>query len=440
MGKRKIKGSDFNHFGAGDNDSRNRDEASYEDTNAAFFGQFMDVEAIKLLRVEAIDIFKIRPDFTQPRRTIPSVLRKGTRGTGHEMGDIFERWLGMVNTERKNNDYEPFNLRDAIEMVETALPSPSAEHAKQYDEEHRLPRMWMTERGLRIDPRDLAKDFASNAEDGAQVALMEGPSSVELKIQLSKFSAEASLMHLITLAASIKQDGLTNPITISKGDSGYVIETGERRWMSYHLLNYVYGDDWGKIPARVVDKANVWRQASENNARQDLNAIAKARQLALLIMEMYQATGVKFDIIDDFEHEQDYYAQVADGQEWRIIKGETQKILTMMRLQDASQIRQHRALLRMGKDLWDFADDNNISEYELREMIRLGLTPLSGNSGGKLDKKKSFPPESEPNSFFQNWHKIAQQQRDMAKKMKSDERKKMAMMFRQLADEIDKMK
>jgi len=224
MGKRKIKGSDFNHFGAGDNDSRNRDEASYEDTNAAFFGQFMDVEAIKLLRVEAIDIFKIRPDFTQPRRTIPSVLRKGNRGTGHEMGDIFERWLGMVNTERKNNDYEPFNLRDAIEMVETALPSPSAEHAKQYDEEHRLPRMWMTERGLRIDPRDLAKDFASNAEDGAQVALMEGPSSVELKIQLSKFSAEASLMHLITLAASIKQDGLTNPITISKGDSGYVIE------------------------------------------------------------------------------------------------------------------------------------------------------------------------------------------------------------------------
>ncbi|MDX2076496.1 MAG: ParB N-terminal domain-containing protein [bacterium] len=438
MGKRKIKGSDFNHFG-GENE-RNREDASYEETNAAFFGQFMDVEAVKTLRVEQIDIFKIRPDLRQPRRTIPSKLRRMWHGNPQEIAMLFEQWVALVNEDREANSYPPFNLHEALEMVENENPSPSAEHAKNYDEEHRMPRFWVTERGVRIDPRDLAKSGLAANTSGIRPHLLQTPNSAELKVELSKFSTEASLMHLVSLAASIREHGLTNPITISKEGNGYIIETGERRWMSFHLLHYVYGDEWGKIPARVVDKASVWRQASENNARQNLNAIAKARQLALLVMEMYEETGVKFDHIETFEHERDYYAQVADGQEWRIIKGETQKVMTMLGLQDASQIRQHRALLRMAPDLWDFADDNDISEYELREMIRMGLTPSSGGGAGISGKKASSSPEPEPHLFFQNWYKVAQQHRDLAKKMQADERLKMAVMFRHLADEIEKMK
>jgi hypothetical protein len=171
-----------------------------------------------------------------------------------------------------------------------------------------------------------------------------------------------------------------------------------------------------------------------------LNAIAKARQLALLIMEMYEQEGVVFSEINEFEHEQEYYGQVADGDKWRIQRGQGQKILTMLGLRDVSQLRQHRALLRMEQNIWDFADDNDISEYELREMIRMGLTPISRNSGGISATKSASSKEPEPNLFFQEWHKLAQRQRDLAKKLASPDRHKMVIMLRQLADEIEKMK
>ncbi|MCU0481020.1 MAG: ParB/RepB/Spo0J family partition protein [Anaerolineae bacterium] len=439
MGKRKIKGSDFNHFGDG-GEERNREDASYEETNAAFFGQFTEIESIKHLRVEQVDIFRIAPDLRQPRRVVPSKLRQGWSGNPHEVSRLFENWLQIINDDRRANNYPDFNLRDTLDMIETEDPSPSAEHAKQYDEEHRMPRFWVTERGVRIDPRDLAKANLSVLDDGVRPEQIQIPNILELKLELSKFSSEATFMYIVALAASIREHGLTNPITISKKGAGYVIETGERRWMSYHLLHYVYGDKWNKIPARIVDKSDRWRQATENNVRQNLNAIAKARQLALLIMEMYEQEGVAFTEINEFEHEQDYYAQVADGDKWRIQRGQGQKIITMLGLRDTSQIRQHRALLRMERNIWDFADDNDISEYELREMIRMGLTPISQNKGGISATKSALSKEPEPNLFFQEWHKLAQRHRDLAKKLPSPDRHKMVVMLRQLADEIEKMK
>lgn len=439
MGKRKIKNADFNHFS--DDGGRNREDASYEETNAAFFGQFADIQAIKQLRIEQIDIFDIVPDLRQPRRTLPSVLRRGRRVKPDNMSIIFEKWLNIANEERKRNDYPPLNLREAIEMVETALPSPIAEHTRTYEDEHRLPRMWITEHGIRIDPRDIKN--VDSIDDGLRPEWIEAPDSLELKKQLSKFSAEAALMHIIVLAASIKQDGLTNPITLVRRKNEYTIETGERRWMSYHLLHMIYGDNWRTIPSRIVPEYSVWRQASENNARQELNAISKARQLALLIMDMYDKTDTEFLPIEEFEHEQDYYAQVADGVKWRVLKGETQKLLTFLGLSDPAQIRQYRALLRIDRDLWDFADDNNISEFEIREMVRSGFTPFKSDTRSELSEKlaslvKEASIESEEDTFSMEWYKIANRQRALAKKLSPDNRRKMVILLRSLADEIER--
>lgn len=432
MGKRKIKNADFNHFG--DDGGRNREEASYEETNAAFFGQFTDLQAVKQLRIEQVDIFDIVPDLLQPRRVVPSKLRRYWHGNPQETGTLFDKWIEIINSDREAEGYPPFNLEEALAMVETDAVSPSAEHAKQYDEEHRLPRMIVTERGVQIDPRDLRN--VDSVDDGLRPEWLYGPSSAELKVQLSKFSTEAALMHIIALAASIRQDGLTNPITLGKDGRRYIIETGERRWMSYHLLYHVYGDAWDKIPARIVDAPNVWRQASENNARKDLNAVSKARQLALLIMNLYRAKKFDFKPIEAFEHEQDYYAQVADGDKWRIPRGEGQKVLTLLGFSNMVQLRQHRALLRVNQELWDFADDNNISEYELREIMRLGIMPTQKPPQKKLE----FHPEPELSLFNKHWTQLAERQRALAKKMTRDDRHKMVIMMRALADEIEKMK
>src|SRR5690606_34285023 len=100
---------------------------------------------------------------------------------------------------------------------------------------------------------------------------------------------EGSLLALADLAGNIRRNGLMNPISVVRVGERYQIETGERGWLAHHLLRLLTGDDnWQYVAARVVERSSVWRQAGENSARADLNAISKARQFALLLMDLYQ--------------------------------------------------------------------------------------------------------------------------------------------------------
>src|SRR5690606_25072022 len=117
---------------------------------------------------------------------------------------------------------------------------------------------------------------------------------------------EAALMKVIELAASIYQEGLLNPISLVRyGEDRFLLETGERRWLAYHLLHHYAPDDgkrdqWAKIPAQFVDGVDVWRQAAENSMRADLNAISKARQYAILLMALEQEiNGSRFESYQD---------------------------------------------------------------------------------------------------------------------------------------------
>jgi hypothetical protein len=140
------------------------------------------------------------------------------------------------------------------------------------------------------------------------------------------------------------------------------------------LLNSYFPDEgWTKIPAQMVDEVSVWRQASENNARADLNAIGKARQLAILLMDLLGERGYEFfaldEIIEAGSSEREYYAQVSDGEEFRVPRGEGERLLNAMGLKNPTQIRQYRRLLRMSDDLWQQADDKNWTEGEIRKIL-----------------------------------------------------------------------
>ena len=162
---------------------------------------------------------------------------------------------------------------------------------------------------------------------------------------------ELPLLRLADLAASIHQDGLTNPITVAGSGGSYLIETGERRWAAYHVLHaYIGGDAYSAIPARRVSELNLWRQASENTARDNLNAIARARQIALLLMDMHGWDN--FVPIHTFDCEQDFYAQVADSGKWRIPYGRAEQLCAACGFENASRIRQYRALLRLSREQW----------------------------------------------------------------------------------------
>lgn len=199
-------------------------------------------------------------------------------------------------------------------------------------------------------------------------ALIMGKVEMRAREERQATAQELPLLRLADLAASIRQDGLTNPVTVVGSGDSYLIETGERRWVAYHLLNaYSGGDAYRAIPARRVAELNLWRQASENTARDNLNAIARARQIALLLMDMHG--WEHFQSIESFDREQDFYAQVADSKRWRVPYGRAEQLCAACGFENASRIRQYRALLRLTREQWIKADELDIAEFELRKWL-----------------------------------------------------------------------
>lgn len=296
---------------------------SQEATDAIFSSGTLDIAEQRQV-AKPISIFDIYPDFTQPRRIIPSAIRHLWTGEPETLESIFDVWIQAV--EREKNDY--FDVKA---------------HLTQLD----------------VEDFDESKEIPDNA--GA---------------------IEKAMLNVARLAANIRQVGLTNPITVAHTGRKYRLETGERRWIAYHLLNTYFPDgQWSKIPARVVDQVDVWRQAGENNARADLNAVSKARQLAILIMDLLKNEGFEFrsfeEIINAGLPERAYYAQVADGNKFRIPLRQSEKILTAIGLKSAGQIRHYRMLLKLDDESWHYADDHNLTEWEIRNFDKASVTDVT---------------------------------------------------------------
>lgn len=91
------------------------------------------------------------------------------------------------------------------------------------------------------------------------------------------------LAGLEALAASIKELGLINPITVRENETGYELVAGSRRWHACKMLG------WETIPARVIRKESresALLQFSENFHRQDLNPLETADMLKFMLEEL----------------------------------------------------------------------------------------------------------------------------------------------------------
>jgi len=268
--------------------------------------------------INYVQIQQIYADPTQPRRAVPSYIGQGWDGNPQLVQQIFESWLQAVNDERGSQ----INLKAYFMAMDT---------------------------------------------DRADDALPEAHPQ----------SLEANFMAVVDLAVSIRRDGLTNPITVAPHKNGYMIETGERRWLAFHMLdmlfNEVDGDKWQNIPARVVDKSSIWRQASENNVRADLNAIDKARQFALLLMDLLKERGANFTSFSEYTDagmmDRTYYAQIANSEEYRIPRGKSDQMINAMGLKHVRQLSYYRNLLTLPDEAWQMADNYNIAERALRQCI-----------------------------------------------------------------------
>jgi hypothetical protein len=240
-------------------------------------------------------------------------------------------------------------------------------------------------------------DVAALLEQWATVAANQAGVTIDLEallngegegIDTDKFPSVAQdFIALVRLAAGIKADGLINPITVIESDSKLLIESGERRWLAYHLLYMVMGEAFAKIPAAKGNgNDSVWRQATENTQRRSLNAIGMARQIALLIMAAREtppiAMGTMYKEYDELVSagvcDRRFYAQVADGNVHRIPKGMGERIQAAMGL-SMEQLSRYRALLKMTDDeqvndaLWTRSDVESWAEGAIREAYTLPI-------------------------------------------------------------------
>lgn len=309
----------------------------------------------KAVRVKNVPIDKVRPDPAQARRVMPAVLRAHWLKDPASIHDILQEWLTLADAEAERWGRPPLDVPALLDS----------------------------------DPENNSPDLR---DDGDTPDM--GP-------------IENDFRALLQLAASIRHHGLANPITVVAGENNtFWVETGERRFLAYNLLQSLPGvveGDWSTIPARMVESKSVWRQAAENGARQDLNAISLARQLALLLIDIYSRRH-KFAAYEDMPGV-DWYAQVADAKKYPIPYGRGAELAGAMGLKSANQLRHYRQLLRLPNEVWEIADEKNWTEYYIRQMIH-EVRNAKGAELGIDDTYKSVTAVTDSkNSHISSKHK-----------------------------------
>lgn len=265
------------------------------------------------VKVVSIVLDRVRPDPAQPRRVLPETLRD-------------EFLLGHINA------------RQALERWETLVAEEAAQLGRPRPDWQAL---------LDRNPEDRQEEQNDVDPPG-----QPGPE-------------EELLRSIVATASTIRHGGQVSPITVSEidGGSSYRIETGERRYWAHHWLNIWVPSGFEQIQCIVVPDASPWRQAAENTSREGLSAIALARQLATLLLNLY-------DIEPDYAKpiSNDWYRQAL---EYRVPRGDGANLRAALGGIERSQFSRIQALLRLPDPVWELADRHRLEEKRLRYVLKV---------------------------------------------------------------------
>jgi hypothetical protein len=265
------------------------------------------------VRVVNIVLDRIRPDPAQPRRVLPEPIRSEFLAGHLNARQALERWEALV----------------AEEAARLGRPRPD----------------WRALLDRNPDDRN-AETFETDPP-GAP-----GPE-------------EELLRSIVATAATIRHGGQVSPITVVEMDNGsyFRIETGERRYWAHHWLNMWLSNGFDQIQCIVVPAASPWRQAAENTSREELSAIALARQLARLLLDLY---GIRPDYSRPIPN--DWYRQALD---YRVPRGEGDALRAALGGIQRAQFSRIQALLRLPDSVWELADRYRLEEKRLRYVLKV---------------------------------------------------------------------
>ena len=267
----------------------------------------------KNARVMNVVLDRIRPDPAQPRHVLPEPIRSEFLSGLINARQALERWESLV----------------AEETVRLGRPRPD----------------WRSL--LDRNPEDRSDDSLDMDPPG-----QPGPE-------------EDLLRSIVATAATIRHDGQVSPITVTEMDGGayYRIETGERRYWAHHWLNTWLSDGYEQIQCIIVEDSSPWRQAAENTSREGLSAIALARQLATLLLDLH-------DIHPDYTRPipNDWYRQALN---YRVPRGSGSALRAALGGIERAQFSRLQALLRLSDTVWELSDRYRLEEKRLRYVLKV---------------------------------------------------------------------
>jgi ParB-like chromosome segregation protein Spo0J len=275
-------------------------------------GEYQDETSSKILRVEYINLLLVYPDPVQPRRILPE--------------RIYQQFWAERLTQTQA-------LKELVSLAQIAA-------------------------------RQNGRPFKSVTELLSSDEEEDNPPTLTHEEQLVK--------DLVNLAVTIRDDGQVNPLTVVNVSQGasiqYRIETGERRyWATWLLQEFFpgYSHD-GKIPCIVVphETASAFRQAKENTARTGLNAIAMARQVALLLLTVHEYQ------IPIGPVSMGFYRQALDL-DLRGKREYTAEIYSALGGISKQRFHQYKSLLQLCDEAVEIADRQNIDDLRLRCLLQL---------------------------------------------------------------------
>lgn len=222
-----------------------------------------------------------------------------------------------------------------------------------------------------ITPGEAMAQLLILARDGNRLAMLILGDSQDIVDENSSVVEDKGLA---ALARSIQHVGLRQPINVYRvTDAGapehsfYRIGEGERRFWAHHLLVLQGHQEFSRIRCIIEtlpDDPNIIqrRQQAENAARQDLSAMARARAVKQLRDRLQVEMGTRVPGENTIKLPTQREVDTAIGQEVKIFTG---------RAIGGRMVRNYLRLLNLSPELQDLAEAAQLTEKQLRPVLRL---------------------------------------------------------------------